>query len=155
MLRKLELKVPPVAVFLILLVAMAKSSELFPDAYLPLPKTDWVFIGCLVIAVILAFSSLYQFRKAKTTVNPIKLHKVSQLVEHGVFSVTRNPMYLSLLTTLFGAAYWLQSWASIAWCWVFILYMNRFQIIPEERFLTAQYGERYEKYKQRVKRWLL
>ncbi len=153
---KLELKVPPVAVFIIVLALSVQSALLFPDAsYLPLPLNGEVLVACIGLSALLGVSALYQFRQARTSVNPVKIHKVSALVVKGIFNYTRNPMYLSLLVFLFGIAYWLESWASMLWCLGFILYMNRFQIIPEERLLTERYGEQYLKYQQRVKRWLL
>jgi protein-S-isoprenylcysteine O-methyltransferase Ste14 len=37
---------------------------------------------------------------------------------------------------------------------VYVAYMNRFQISPEERALSAKFGDEYETYKQAVSRWL-
>ena len=36
----------------------------------------------------------------------------------------------------------------------FVLYMNRFQIEPEERALTAKFGEQFREYARSVRRWL-
>ena len=36
----------------------------------------------------------------------------------------------------------------------FVMYMNRFQIAPEERALTAMFGAEFGAYRQEVRRWL-
>jgi protein-S-isoprenylcysteine O-methyltransferase Ste14 len=37
---------------------------------------------------------------------------------------------------------------------LFVLYITRFQIIPEERVLRARFGAAYEAYLQQVRRWI-
>ena len=36
----------------------------------------------------------------------------------------------------------------------FVVYMNRFQILPEERALARQFGAEFQAYRSRVRRWL-
>ncbi len=152
---RLELKIPPVVVFIIVLALMVQSSLWMPEiTHLPLPFNGGVLMCCMGISAVLALSALIQFHQARTSVDPIKIHKMSALVVKGIFNYTRNPMYLSLLIFLFGIAYWLENWGSMLWCLLFIWYLNRFQIGPEERLLTERYGEQYLKYQRRVKRWL-
>lgn len=63
-------------------------------------------------------------------------------------------MYLGLLFILIAWAVFLSSaWALIGPL-AFVLYMNRFQIAPEERALSAMFGISYSAYKSRVRRWL-
>ncbi len=99
-------------------------------------------------------SGLVAFRRARTTVNPMKPGSASSLVHSGVYRVTRNPMYVGLVFLLLG-------WAAYLWSpWVlfgplaFAAYINRFQIAPEERALAALFGEEYRAYQARVRRWL-
>lgn len=63
-------------------------------------------------------------------------------------------MYLGLFVLLFGYAYWQQNLLAIVFSFGFIVYMNRFQILPEERALEALFGSQYLDYKQRVRRWI-
>lgn len=35
----------------------------------------------------------------------------------------------------------------------FVLFLGRFQIRPEERLLSAKFGEAFEDYRRRVRRW--
>jgi protein-S-isoprenylcysteine O-methyltransferase Ste14 len=104
--------------------------------------------------VILAILGVWAFRQAKTTVNPVNPEKASSVVTGGVYSYTRNPMYVGLTALLVGWAIWL----SAPWVFLgpvaFMLYLMRFQIIPEERIMSAKFGRDYDDYRNRVRRWL-
>ena len=71
-----------------------------------------------------------------------------------VYRYTRNPMYVGLLLLLVGwAAFLCAPWA-LAGPLAFHAYIERFQIVPEERALLSMFGESYGGYKARVRRWL-
>lgn len=91
---------------------------------------------------------------ARTTINPFSPTRASSLVTGGMFRVSRNPMYLSLLLLLVAYAVRLDS--PVPWLGpiVFVGYVNRFQIGPEERALQAKFGEAYLRYRARTRRWL-
>jgi protein-S-isoprenylcysteine O-methyltransferase Ste14 len=108
-----------------------------------------VFVG--VGAIILGAIS---FRRVKTTVNPMKPGSTSSLVVEGLYRITRNPMYLGSLLILFGWAIFLSNPLSLALIVVYVAYMNRFQISPEERTLEALFRDEYQTYKTKVRRWL-
>jgi protein-S-isoprenylcysteine O-methyltransferase Ste14 len=55
-------------------------------------------------------------------------------------------MYLSLLLLYVGGSLLFR----LPWAWI----LHFGVIIPEERYLEAQFGETYLRYKQRVRRWL-
>ncbi len=63
-------------------------------------------------------------------------------------------MYLGLLCLLIGWATWLSNLSAFAWLPLFVWTMNRFQIRPEERAMTAQFGDDYRAYMQSVRRWI-
>ena len=67
---------------------------------------------------------------------------------------SRNPMYLGFLLLLLALACYLMNVAAMALLPLFVLYMNRFQIAPEERFLLQKFGAEYQAYCERVRRWL-
>jgi protein-S-isoprenylcysteine O-methyltransferase Ste14 len=104
--------------------------------------------------VAVAIAGVVAFRRAQTTVNPLKPETSSALVTTGVYSVTRNPMYLGMAVALFGWAVYLSSAWSLFGLALFALYITRFQIIPEERVLDGLFGASFAAYKQRVRRWL-
>lgn len=109
-------------------------------------------IGMLGITVIVL--GVVAFRSAKTTVNPLHPERASALVAEGVYRVTRNPMYLGMLLVLIGWAIYLANVAGVVVLALFVAYMNRFQITPEERALEVRFGSEFADYRRRVRRWL-
>ena len=73
------------------------------------------------------------------------------LVDSGVYRFTRNPMYLALLFGLAGWALFLGNVYSLTLNVVFVAYMNRFQIRPEEQALESVFGEAFIDYRSRVR----
>jgi protein-S-isoprenylcysteine O-methyltransferase Ste14 len=63
-------------------------------------------------------------------------------------------MYLGLLLTLVAWAMFLASPFAVLWVAVYVAYITRFQIVPEERVLSALFGAEYGTYSKRVRRWL-
>ena len=63
-------------------------------------------------------------------------------------------MYLGMLSVLTGWAVFLSHSLPFLLLPLFVLYMTRFQIVPEERALSAHFGDEYSSYMQSVRRWL-
>jgi len=63
-------------------------------------------------------------------------------------------MYLALVLALAGWALFLGNIYSLALTALFVAYMNRFQIQPEERALETLFGQAYIDYRHRVRRWI-
>lgn len=150
----LELRVPPVIQVVLALVVMWALSRLAPGLTVSLAVASW--LGGVVIAagILLAVLGVLEFSKARTTVDPRYPEQSAQLVVSGVYRYSRNPMYLGFLMILLGAALWLTNLSTLIMLPVFVLYMNRFQIQPEERFMKQKFGQEYEAYIGRVRRWL-
>ena len=150
----LELKVPPPIVALVSAAAMWGISKMgasieIPDVLRHVVTATVAFAGgCISLAGIVSF------RRADTTVSPLKPENASSLVTEGVYRITRNPMYLGLLFVLLAWAVFLSSAWALAGPVAFVLYINRFQIAPEERVMAAMFGASYSGYKARVRRWL-
>jgi protein-S-isoprenylcysteine O-methyltransferase Ste14 len=151
---KLELRVPPLVVVLLLgaLMWLAAYGTGPTDARHGLRWGFAIFFAVLGILVVLG--GVWEFRRARTTVDPRDPAKASSIVTRGVYRFTRNPMYLGFLCLLVGWAAVLWSPLALAGPLVFVAYLNRFQIEPEERMLRARFGAPYEEYLRRVRRWL-
>jgi len=149
----LELKVPPPAVAVLVALAMWELARLAPLAGAPSFRTA-VALALAALGAVSSVSGAIAFRKAKTTKNPMKPQAASSLVVGGIYKLTRNPMYLGLSLVLLGWAVFLWSAWALPGPVVFIAYISRFQIAPEERVLAARFGTEYASYKARVRRWL-
>ena len=102
----------------------------------------------------IALAGSLEFKRARTTVNPFKPESSTALVTSGIYRFTRNPMYVGLALLLLGwSAFLCSAWALFGPV-IFVLYINRFQITPEERVLSAKFGAAYAEYTTRVRRWL-
>jgi len=110
--------------------------------------------GLIGLGILVMVFGMLAFRRAKTTINPVKIGAASSIVTGGVYRYTRNPMYVGLTLMLLGWAVRIAVPFVLAGPVVFMLYITRFQIIPEERVLTSKFGEEYRKYQERVRRWL-
>lgn len=152
--RSLELKIPPPAVAFVFALFMWLASLLVSPLQAPLAARVAVALALLSIGMSFSISGMVSFRRAKTTMNPMKPGTASSLVSGGVYRFTRNPMYVGLLFDLLAWAAYLSNLAALLCVPVFMLYIHRFQIVPEERALSALFGGEYVAYRQRVRRWL-
>ena len=106
-----------------------------------------VLMGILIVT----FAKV-QFSKAKQPSAPGK--PTTELVQHGIFHYSRNPLYLGLIIFLVG----LSIEFNIAW-WVIltgpvVALVQWALIVPEERYLTERFGDEYFVYASRVRRWI-
>lgn len=152
--RALELRVPPPLVGLLVAVGMWTVAHLPPTLQLPKQMRLPLAVVLAAIGIAIALGGVVSFRRAKTTVNPLKPETSAALVSTGVYSFTRNPMYLGMLLVLCAWAAYLASIWSLVGPVFFALYITRFQIVPEERVLDRLFGASFAEYKKRVRRWL-
>ena len=100
----------------------------------------------------LAFVSISRFRRSKTSIVPIR--PAEALVLSGPYRYTRNPMYVSLALLTIGCGLLLATWWPIVLLVPTLVIVQRFVILPEERYLRRRFGTAYEAYARRVRRWL-
>ena len=104
-------------------------------------------------SLVIAGAGVRTIRRADTTLNPLKPETSSALVTSGIYRYTRNPMYLGMATWLLAWSAWLGTPIGLLGAPLFMLYMNQFQIGPEERALRTLFGAEFEAYAARVRRW--
>lgn len=152
--RHLELKIPPLALCALVAAVIVAVGHFFPSTNAPFPGHRVVAIALLLIGIAVAVVGVAQFRAAKTSVNPMVPSRASAIVATGVFSLSRNPMYVGMALALLGLAAWRSTVPGYVLVPLFCLYMTEFQVKPEERALVARFGEEYSEYMVKVKRWV-
>lgn len=150
----LALKVPPVAQVIITDAAMYGVSKMVPALTFSLNGSTALAVALGVMGLSLGIMGVTQFRIAQTTPNPQALEKVSSLVTSGVYQYSRNPMYVGLVLILLGWAFYLSHLLAFVLLPIFILYITRFQIQPEERMMAQKFGKTYQDYLNKVRRWI-
>lgn len=106
------------------------------------------------MGLLIDFFAIWQFRQAKTTVNPLKPSKATSLVNAGIYQYTRNPMYLGNFMFLLVWLIWLGSLYGLLGLVFYVVYMNHFQIKPEEKALLVLFGDQYAAFCASVRRWI-
>jgi len=150
----LKTKIPPPVYLLMAATLMWLLNHFFPlYQWLASP---WNKVGLFIIgaAVLLDFWSLGLFFRARTTPNPMKPGNASHLVTGGMYRISRNPMYLGLLVILSGWALYLGSLSPLLVLPLFVWVLTLQQILPEEAVLAEKFGQTYQAYRQRVRRWV-
>ncbi|MEL7833778.1 isoprenylcysteine carboxylmethyltransferase family protein [Fodinibius sp. Rm-B-1B1-1] len=150
----LALKIPPAVLTLIIAGAMWWIDENMNHSWIEFGPLYWAASISLALGGIFGVLGLVQFYQHSTSIDPHKPDKVSSLVTNGIYSVSRNPMYVALLLVLAAYGFYLGNGLTLALLPVFVGYMNRFQIEPEEKVMQEKFGEEFLHYKRDVRRWL-
>ncbi len=149
-----ELRIPPAVVALLAALLMTLLARSATGLHWPAPVRFGGALLLFALGAAVAVAGVREFRRASTTVNPMTPAAASALVRSGIYRHTRNPMYLGMLLMLAGWVVWLASIAAGAVLPAFVLYMNRLQIVPEERALASRFGRDFEEYRRSVRRWI-
>ena len=154
----MELKVIPIVQVIIALALMTLIQYYLPtlnySEFIEPSISSIMALILLLIAIIIGFLAIYSFSKHQTTVNPTKPETSSQVVDSGIYQYSRNPMYLAMLLALIAYACYLENLFAFTICGLFVWYIGRYQITPEERMLTKLFADDYTHYKSCVRRWL-
>lgn len=150
----LKLKIPPAVITLFFASVMWLM-----DNYIHLDGTDfsaplWLGGSLFVVGGIIGLVGLIQFYRQSTSINPHQPDNASSLIDSGIYRFSRNPMYVALLLILISYGIYLGDILAILILPLFVLYMNYFQIIPEEKALQQKFGKEFEKYQSKVRRWI-
>ena len=150
----LELKLPPLALAAVLAAAMWLVGRLAPSLDFSFPGHRLVVTAAAVMGMLIGIAGVLAFRRARTTVDPRFPARAEALVIGGIYRVSRNPMYVATLLLLTAWAMHVANLLAVLALPAFVLYLNRFQIVPEERALLAKFGSQYLEYQRTVRRWL-
>lgn len=146
-------RVPP-PLWTLLLIAAGYALSLAPGLRtLPTFDARPFAIVALIAAIGLLLSSALQFRAAKTQFLPTSPTNNS-LVTGGVFSFTRNPMYLGMTLICLATALWFGRLPMLVAPIAMFAVANTAFIPFEEAKMRRQFGDAFDAYCKRVRRWL-
>lgn len=154
MMSTLELKIPPLLLVLIFATLMWITPLYWQFNLLQESVTLVLFTCFVVIGLFIILIGVLTFKKCQTTVNPTKPEMTSSLVKVGIYTITRNPMYLGMTSCLVGWGFYLANPITVCYILGFIFYLNRFQIAPEEKTLTIIFKQEFIDYCTKVRRWI-
>ena len=145
-------KIPPPIVTLAFGLAIYFSRFLFPN--ISNIVLNLLSILLIIIGPTILFFAARLFKAQKTTINPIHIYNSSSLVISGVFKYSRNPMYLGMVLILLSISLRFNLIGGIVFTSLFIIYITKFQIIPEEAAMKQIFQDDFKKYRNKTRRWI-
>lgn len=108
--------------------------------------------GLMVLGVAMNLWSVQTFHQARTSLHVRRAAET--MVTGGPYRYSRNPLYLSMLTSIVGYAFIVEAFWLAAVVPLIVLYVNKVMVEPEEFYLENCFGDQYLEYKRAVRRWL-
>jgi protein-S-isoprenylcysteine O-methyltransferase Ste14 len=150
--REFEMKLYPPFLVLIGILGQIIVGQFVPIEPVLGPVWQTIGIGLVVLGLVMIFAISRSFRQAETTIIPDGAPSI--LLQTGLFTMSRNPIYVGMAVILSGTALL----TAHIWAFVFVVFfvvaVDRLWIVKEEVNLEAEFGQQYRDYKQRVRRWL-
>ena len=150
----LELKVPPLLLVGAVAAAMALLARWLPALDFTLTARPFAVATLAAAGAALAVLGVRAFVRARTKLDPRVPHASPPLVRSGVPRPRVNPVSVAMALLLAAWGLQLANLAALLGLPLFVLYMNRFQIGPEERGLRQKFGSDFDQYRAAVRRWL-
>jgi len=146
--------IPPPVIYALIFLLSLLLQKLFPISTLFFKTQVAAVLGYLFVASSIIFSlpAIVKFIRSKNTLITIK--PANSLQTGGIYTITRNPMYLGLLFLYTGIAFF----AGNLWTFIFIpvvvIIITTYVIGREEKYLLDAFGQDYTSYKIEVRRWI-
>jgi len=142
---------PPI--FLVLCVVIMGLCDLFiPITQLVSWPINALGVIPFLVGLFIASAGARQFKKEGTNIHTF--NDPDKLVSDGLFGYSRNPMYLGFAIAAFGAAFVFGSLTSVVIALIHLVVLDRWYIEFEEQRMTMRFGDEYQKYRNRVRRWI-
>ena len=145
-------KIPPPIIALVCALGILFSKPFFRE-YSNVNNSS-IIILFFLIGIACFFFAIKLFKKHNTTISPLKPEKATSLIVSGIYMYSRNPMYLGMLFILISISIRFNIIGGIISISTFIIYITKFQIIPEEEQLKRIFGEKFLNYKKKTRMWL-
>lgn len=145
---------PPPVIYIAFFALSILLQELIPLNRLWLRTPAMHVIGWLLVALyfVFAFCAIRQFIISKNTIVTIK--PATSLQTTGIYAFTRNPMYLSLVLLYSGIGILYGNYWTFFLLPLLIVVVELYVIQKEEKYLRKAFGEQYDAYRKKVRRWI-
>lgn len=152
--RGADVRLPPPLVFVIAWLLGALLRYAWRPLWLPAPWSVGIVLGLAFVAAAFALAASARKLMVRTGQRPAPWKPSPELILQGPYRFTRNPMYLgmTLLTIGLGLAFnnlWIALLAIPA-----LVVIHVIAVMPEERYLSAKFGEPYIRYTRQVRRYI-
>lgn len=117
-----------------------------------LHASQWIGVPVAIAGLALIVSTLVLFWRFRTRPEPWE--PASALIEAGPYRLSRNPMYLGMTLVSAAIAIFFESIAALVLLAIVVIAIDRWVIAREEAYLTRRFGEEFDAYRRRVRRWL-
>lgn len=146
--------IPPPLFFIAVYFAALLIQRFLPVDNRFFHTTASTIIGLLLIflGLIFSFPALLRFLRSRNTV--ITHKPARSLQTSGIYSVSRNPMYVGLMLFYTGIALYAGNWWHLVLLPVLFFIVQEYIIKREEKYLYRRFGQTYLDYKARVRRWI-
>tara|TARA_S200000501_G_scaffold216156_1_gene202843 strand:+ start:1141 stop:1596 length:456 start_codon:yes stop_codon:yes gene_type:complete len=148
----IETKIPPPIVGLIFGILINYTKDIFPN--LEIKNDNLLGIFTIIVGLVCILSAINLFKKYKTTITPLNPSSATNLITNGIYKFSRNPMYLGMLLILAGISIMVNPIGGLLLMLIFLTYINKFQIIPEEKAMADLFKDEFLEYKEKVRRWI-
>lgn len=145
-------KVIPPFLFLFCIVLMVFVNGLFPEKKYLQPPFTYFGILLIIIGLIMAIHIKQIFEQIDTEIDTFK--RPRKFVDSGLFSISRNPIYLGFTLSLVGVGVLIGNLVSLIGILIFFLITNTWYIPYEEKNMEKEFGDDYKIYKSKVRRWI-
>ena len=142
---------PPPVLYAVPLAIGLLLQRWHPIPILTPPIATFLGIVCVGLGFV-GLPAVLAFRRAQTSPKPWV--PSTALVTTGPYRFTRNPMYLGFTLLYLGAALWTNAAWPLLFLPIVLVVMHYGVIVREEAYMARTFGEDYQRYRQRVRRWL-
>ena len=146
-------------VLFVAIVAVVVIYAFVPAAYQYLMPLHWFertwikLTGIVLLLVSLVWTILAQAQMGNSWRIGIDTEHSTELVRSGVFKISRNPIFVGMMMTLFGLFLVIPNVGTLVTLLVGIILIG-IQVRLEEEYLTRSHGEKYSEYRRNVRRWI-
>jgi len=145
-------KILPPTYFFVCLISSIVLDFLFPIKNIIPKPFNYLGIIFIIFGSVINIITDNMFKDKKTTVKP---HETpSAFIDHGLFKISRHPMYLGMFSILLGTSTLLMSISSFLSPILFVIAMEKIFIPIEEKNMKKKFGKKYIDYKKRVRKWI-